>query len=549
MAPQLGLLHVRDEILEINGNTITGHSIESVQQYLLASEGTIVLKIAPSLKGHKPAYQMYVRAMFNYDPREDPELPCPELGQSFKVGDILEIVDAADFTWWQARKYKSDSSPSPAGLIPSADLEESRLVRASNETHASLMANSINPSNHGNHFSSLLNILVTRRFPRSSTSTSSTGGSGFVDGLSENLSHWMPFRRKSSRRHRSVSRRRGDSRQGRWTSTRRSHSTETFSLCLEDEDDLDGEAEIFRNRQNGQIFEDSSSFGSTIPNRTCSRCNSTLRFMLGRPDSTLGFELLSSIMFDTNTSNSTTNTTTTTTTTTTTSAGTSRHPPRWSECASFLFSEVAFSAYEEVVRVQDFRHRCLVILGARGVGRRALRKALVRARPDLFAQVIPHTTRKPEVNERNGEHYYFVQEEEMAADIVSREFLEYGQRKNILYGIRLDSIRGVMATGRMPVLDVEPRALRILRSAEFAPLIVLLVPPPLNRLLSRDGQRDILDGSLKQLSRESEVLEYIYRPYTDRIVVHRCIEESVDEIVALMDVLKMKTFAHMPHVE
>lgn len=77
------------------------------------------------------------------------------------------------------------------------------------------------------------------------------------------------------------------------------------------------------------------------------------------------------------------------TTTTTTSAGTPRRPPRWSECASFLFSEVAFSAYEEVVRVQDFRHRCLVILGARGVGRRALRKALVRARPDLFAQVIP----------------------------------------------------------------------------------------------------------------------------------------------------------------
>lgn len=102
------------------------------------------------------------------------------------------------------------------------------------------------------------------------------------------------------------------------------------------------------------------------------------------------------------------------------------------------------------------------------------------------------TTRKPEPNERNGEHYFFVQEEEMAADIVNREFLEYGQRKNILYGIRLDSIRSVMTTGRLPVLDVEPRALRILRSAEFAPLIVLLIPPPLNRLLSQDGQRENL---------------------------------------------------------
>lgn len=80
----------------------------------------------------------------------------------------------------------------------------------------------------------------------------------------------------------------------------------------------------------------------------------------------------------------------------------------------------------------------------------------------------------------------------MAVDIVSREFLEYGQRKNILFGIRLDSVRAVIATGRMPVLDVEPRALRILRSAEFAPLVVLLVPPPLSRLLSQDGQHDML---------------------------------------------------------
>ncbi|VDL60279.1 unnamed protein product, partial [Hymenolepis diminuta] len=188
----------------------------------------------------------------------------------------------------------------------------------------------------------------------------------------------------------------------------------------------------------------------------------------------------------------TTSNSTTTTTTTTTSAGVPRRPPRWKECASFLFSEVAFSAYEEVIRVRGFHHRSLVILGAHGVGRRALRKALIRARPDLFTQVIPHTTRKPEPNERNGEHYFFVQEEEMAADIVNREFLEYGQRKNILYGIRLDSIRSVMITGRLPVLDVEPRALRILRSAEFAPLIVLLIPPPLNRLLSQDGQRENL---------------------------------------------------------
>ncbi|KAM3174702.1 hypothetical protein ACTXT7_010026 [Hymenolepis weldensis] len=222
---------------------------------------------------------MYVRAMFDYDPREDPELPCPELAHSFKVGDILEIVDATDFSWWQARNYNTESSLTPAGLIPSADLEESRLVRASKETHASLMAESANPTNH---FASLLNLLATRRFPRSSTSTSSTTGSGFIDSLSENFSHWIPFRRRSSsrRRHRSASRRRGDSRGIlKWTSARRSHSTETFSLG-QDNDEVDTfDDEEMRNdgRQNGYFFEETSSFGSTIPSRACSRCNSNVQ--------------------------------------------------------------------------------------------------------------------------------------------------------------------------------------------------------------------------------------------------------------------------------
>ncbi|CDS43182.1 55 kDa erythrocyte membrane protein [Echinococcus multilocularis] len=62
---EVRILHVRDEILEINGNPVTGHSIESVQQYLLASAGVVVLKIAPSLKGQKPAYQVHFQQAVN----------------------------------------------------------------------------------------------------------------------------------------------------------------------------------------------------------------------------------------------------------------------------------------------------------------------------------------------------------------------------------------------------------------------------------------------------------------------------------------------------
>ncbi|VDL91705.1 unnamed protein product [Schistocephalus solidus] len=94
----------------------------------LAAEGKIVFKICPSKKTAKPPCQMFVRAMFDYNPFEDNELPFSDIGQAFEIGDILELVDCSDFTWWQARKLTADPD-SPARLIPSADLQERRVLR------------------------------------------------------------------------------------------------------------------------------------------------------------------------------------------------------------------------------------------------------------------------------------------------------------------------------------------------------------------------------------------------------------------------------------
>lgn len=58
--------------------------------------------------------------MVDYNPQQDPSIPCADAGVSFRRGDILEIVDQTDALWWQARKLPSDASC--AGLIPSSNL-------------------------------------------------------------------------------------------------------------------------------------------------------------------------------------------------------------------------------------------------------------------------------------------------------------------------------------------------------------------------------------------------------------------------------------------
>ncbi|XP_041728175.1 MAGUK p55 subfamily member 4-like [Coregonus clupeaformis] len=127
LADRSGLLHPGDLLVEVNGNPVEGLDPEQVIQILVQSQGTILFKVIPntpqSTKSQQPAL-LYVRAMVDYCPLQDPAIPCPDAGMVFSRGDLLEIVDQTDVHWWQARKLPSTSAC--AGLIPSTSLFKSK---------------------------------------------------------------------------------------------------------------------------------------------------------------------------------------------------------------------------------------------------------------------------------------------------------------------------------------------------------------------------------------------------------------------------------------
>ncbi|KAM4710727.1 MAGUK p55 subfamily member 4 isoform 2-T2 [Anableps anableps] len=122
LADRSGLLHAGDRIIEVNGFPVDGMEPEQVIQVVQArSHGTIMFKVIPITE--RPIHNqtmLYVRAMTDYSPQQDPTIPCADAGMSFKKGDILEIVDQTDTLWWQAKKLPSSSAC--AGLIPSTSL-------------------------------------------------------------------------------------------------------------------------------------------------------------------------------------------------------------------------------------------------------------------------------------------------------------------------------------------------------------------------------------------------------------------------------------------
>ncbi|XP_045389111.1 MAGUK p55 subfamily member 7 isoform X2 [Lemur catta] len=102
-ADRSGLIHVGDELREVNGIPVEDKRPEEIIQIL-----------------------MFIKALFDYDPNEDKAIPCKEAGLSFRKGDILQIMSQDDATWWQA-KPEGDASPR-AGLIPSKHFQERRLA-------------------------------------------------------------------------------------------------------------------------------------------------------------------------------------------------------------------------------------------------------------------------------------------------------------------------------------------------------------------------------------------------------------------------------------
>ncbi|KAM7541211.1 hypothetical protein Aperf_G00000029060 [Anoplocephala perfoliata] len=361
MIHRQGTLHVGDELREINSEPVYGKSVEYLQRRLREARGSVTLKIVPSYRSNPIQCEIYVRAMFNYNPEEDELIPCSQAGIKFHVGDILQIISKDDHNWWQARLWGSDPQ-SPAGLIPSPELQEWCATNHAVEF------------SHGHNSQQVVNC-----------------GSWFM-------------RKK-----------RGNHSSGRSSNDRTRHS--------------------------------------------------------------------------------------------------------------FIYDQLDLFTYEEVVRLPTFRRRTLVLLGAHGVGRRHIKNCLIQSAPDKYAYPIPHTTRAPRKDEVYGKNYYFVTQEEMMRDITNNEYLEYGTHEQAMYGTKLDTIRQIHAAGLIAILDVEPQALKVLRTAEFAPCVIFIAAPDLNTIFSDLNCPN--DGSLERLARESQLLEQHFEHFFDMKIVNNDMEETI----------------------
>uniref|UniRef100_A0A3B4FHG0 Membrane palmitoylated protein 5 n=1 Tax=Pundamilia nyererei TaxID=303518 RepID=A0A3B4FHG0_9CICH len=120
-AERSGLLSEGDEILEINGIEIRGKDVNQADMH-----GLLTFVLIPSNQSKPPP--VHVKAHFDYDPSDDPYVPCRELGLSFQKGDILHIISQSDPNWWQAYRDGDEDNQPLAGLVPGSEEAEPQLL-------------------------------------------------------------------------------------------------------------------------------------------------------------------------------------------------------------------------------------------------------------------------------------------------------------------------------------------------------------------------------------------------------------------------------------
>ncbi|XP_037532928.1 MAGUK p55 subfamily member 6a [Nematolebias whitei] len=202
------------------------------------------------------------------------------------------------------------------------------------------------------------------------------------------------------------------------------------------------------------------------------------------------------------------------------------------------FDRYELQIYEEVARMPPFQRKTLVLIGAQGVGRRSLKNRLIVMNPLRYGTTVPFTSRRPREEEKDGQNYCFVTREEMEKDIKESRYLEHGEYDGNLYGTKIDSIHEVVATSRTCILDINPQALKVLKTAEFMPFVVFIAAPELDTL--RDMHKAVVDAGLttklltendlKKTVDESAKIRRAYSHYFDLTIVNDNLDKAFDEL-------------------
>ena len=176
----------------------------------------------------------------------------------------------------------------------------------------------------------------------------------------------------------------------------------------------------------------------------------------------------------------------------------------------------------------------LVISAPSGAGKTSLAHALLERRPE-FAFSVSATTRPARPYEREGEHYYFVDDAGFDALIAAGELLEWAAVHDRKYGTPRKGVEAALARGAHVVLDIDYQGARQVRRAFPDAVLVFVLPPSAAELRRRLTGRASEDAAQVVRRVRTARDELAALDEFDYVVVNDDFEQALATLEAIVD--------------
>jgi guanylate kinase len=176
----------------------------------------------------------------------------------------------------------------------------------------------------------------------------------------------------------------------------------------------------------------------------------------------------------------------------------------------------------------------LVLSAPSGGGKTTIAKMLLQGRDDLGYSVSA-TTRAKRSGELDGVDYHFLTRAEFEQRLKAGEFIESATYAGELYGTLKSEIERIFSEGRHAVLDVEIEGARQIRRNFKNSLLLFVLPPSADVLLSRLKGRNTEDPSVlrQRVMRAAEELAVVSE--YDYAIVNEDLIAAVGQVAAILE--------------
>jgi guanylate kinase len=176
----------------------------------------------------------------------------------------------------------------------------------------------------------------------------------------------------------------------------------------------------------------------------------------------------------------------------------------------------------------------IIVSAPSGSGKTTIVNSLLKKVPDI-TRTISYTTRPPRQDEKDGEDYFFISEEEFRKKIDMGEFIEWEKNFGSYYGTARSQVEEAIAGGRDIILSIDVKGAKTVKKIHPESISVFIMPPSMDELASRlrnrktDKEKQV-SIRLEESSREmNEAGEYDY------LVVNDELEKAVNELETIVE--------------